>query len=384
MGRVKSILKSWVRCCLYRFPIQKDKIVFINYDGKGYGDNPKYIAEELLQQNLSCKLVWLIKEDCYVPGQIKKVYYYSLSAYKELSTASVIISNCKNNIPYYYKKKENQYYLQTWHGDFALKYIEKEVEDILSKGYVQASKADSSVTDAVLSGNKQFSQILKDSFWLPKQCEILEFGVPRNDVYFKGDEIKNIIKQKYGFSGEDKILLYAPTFRDYDVTSCYNIDFERLRNLLCQLSNENWKVVIRLHPNISSKSGMFCYDKNIQNGSDFADQQELCLISDCLITDYSSIMGDFLLMRKPVFLYAPDLEQYSDKTKGRGLREMYFQLPFSMSRNQIELEWNISQFDKVEYSARLDAFMQDYYCSFDDGHASERVVNHLKEVIGFA
>ena len=88
-----------------------------------------------------------------------------------------------------------------------------------------------------------------------------------------------------------------------------------------------------------------------------------------------------MLMKKPVFLYATDLEKYSSKATGRGLRDFYFELPFSLSRNQEELERDISQFSKEAYAKALRSFMQKYYYSFDDGHASERVVNHLKNIL---
>lgn len=381
---LKTIVKTYIRSLLYLFPVRNNKVVFLNYDGKGYGDNPKYIAEELLRQNVSCKMVWLVREDYFVPSNIKKVNIDGLTAFYELSTTKIIISNCKFNIPFNYvtRKKKKQYYLQTWHGDFGPKYIEKEIENTFSPGYIATSKADSAATDAVLSGSSFFSSVLKESFWLPEHCEILEYGVPRNDIYFKDNELKNRLKRQLGFSEDDRILLYAPTFRDDFDLSCYNIDFERIRVVLSRLTNETWKVVVRLHPNVSSHVELFDYNENIIDGSGFSDQQELCLVSDCLITDYSSIMADFMLMKKPVFLYATDLDKYSNKEAGRGLRDFYFELPFSLGRNQEELESHIIGFDKDEYVIKLKSFMQKYYCTFDDGHASERVVRHLKSVIG--
>ena len=379
---IKSIVKSLIKSVLYLLPIQKKKVLFVNYDFKGYGDNPKYIAEEIIRQGLPWKMVWLVaKKEAFVPSYIKKVYR-GVEWFYELSTASIIITNRKGHlIPDLYKKKEKQFFLQTWHGDFPLKYIEKEVEDTLWTGYVSASKADSAITNAIISGNKQFTKILKDSFWLPEDCEILEFGSPRNDIYFKGETVRDELRCQNGFSSDDRILLYAPTFRDGGDVSSYNIDFERLRTVLCKRDNEKWKIIIRLHPNISSKANVFSYDDSIINGSLYPDQQELCLMSDCVITDYSSIMADFMLMRKPVFLYVPDLEKYSDQNTGRGLRELFYKLPFAYNKTQDELEFSIMSFDKEKYAEKLNAFMQEEYCTFDDGHASERVVNYLKKAL---
>lgn len=380
---IKSTIKTWIRSFLYLCPVQNNKVVFVNYKGNGYGDNPKYIAEEIVRQGLPWRMVWLAKDDQYVPDGIKKVNYYGLSAFYELSTSKVIISNCKNNIPidFISRKKRKQYYLQTWHGDFGPKFIEKEIEDTFSPSYIARSKVDSAATNAALSGNVFFSTVLKNSFWLPDTCQILEFGVPRNDLYFRGNEQRYKLKSHFGFSAEDKILLYAPTFRDDYDTSCYSIDFERVRTILQQRDNKTWKIVIRLHPNMSSKVKLFDFNEFILDGSVYSDQQELCFISDCLITDYSSIFADFLLMKKPVFLYVTDLEKYADRTSGRGLRDLYYHLPFSLSRNQDELENSFTCFDQDDYLNRLKDYLQEYYCSFDDGHAAERVVNHLKSVV---
>lgn len=373
----KHIIRSCVRNVLRLLPVQKNKIVFLNFDGKGFGENPKYIAEEILRQKLPCKLVWLVKGDAFVPDTIKKVKN-GFNAFYELATAKVIVSNCKTNVVTRLCKKKSQFYLQTWHGDFALKYIEKEVEGMLSSDYVSASKADGAITDAAVSGSESFSQILKESFWLSENCKILEFGVPRNDLYFRGADYKDELKNRFGFSPSDKILLYAPTLRDDGSTDCFNLDFEKLRVKLCQISNEKWKIVVRLHPYLSSKAGLFKYDDNIINGSLFDDQQELFMISDVLITDYSSIMGDFFLMEKPVFLYAPDLERYSNRSTGRGLR---FQLPIPFNHCQDELEAQMAEFDEEEYAKEIKAFMQTCYKPFDDGHASERIVSVFKEVM---
>ncbi len=243
------------------------------------------------------------------------------------------------------------------------------------------SKADSARTDAVVSGSQSFSRILRESFWLPENCSVLEYGVPRNDIYFRDDSFRNALKRKLGFIPDDRILLYAPTFRDNGETDCYDLDFERLRRTLFEVSSMEWKVIVRLHPNISRRADLFCYGESIINGSTCPDQQELCMISDCLITDYSSIMGDFLLMKKPVFLYVPDLARYASRNSGRGLRDIYYDLPLPSSHDQNELEQQMKAFDLESYQCNVDSFMQTRYLPFDDGHASERVVDLLTQIM---
>lgn len=378
---LKYVVIFCAKILLRMLPIHKGKIVFANFGGRGYGDNPKYILDEIIRQKLLCKLYWIVSRRDISPDNVIIINNKSFSLLYHLATAQIIIDNIKNYTSTLYKKKKKQFYLQTWHGDFPLKFIEKEVESSLSPEYVKASKADSVVMDAIISGNKFFTKVLKNSFWLPDTCKILEFGVPRNDIYFKGDELKNKLKFKYNFATSDKILLYAPTFRDDKRTDCYDINFETIRSVLNSKYDENWKIIIRLHPNVSKKTDLFEYNENIINGSVYTDPQELCFISDCLITDYSSIMSDFMLMKKPVFLYVPDLEKYSDKSTGRGLRDIFYKLPFHFCKTQYELEAEINTFNFDEYLVKLQEFMNEYYESFDDGHASEKVVNYLKSVI---
>ena len=125
---VKNILSGIGNYLLSLFPVS-DKIVFLNFWGRGYGDSPKYIAEEIIRQGLPYQLVWLVHDLSYeMPDRIKKVKYYSLKSRIELATARVIISNVKGGLQF--RKKNKQFYIQTWHGGFGVKFIEKEIEKI--------------------------------------------------------------------------------------------------------------------------------------------------------------------------------------------------------------------------------------------------------------
>ena len=161
--------------------VQPTKIVFNNFNGKGYGDNPKYIAAEILKRNLSYDLVWIVNDDNIVlPKSIRKVKAGTFKCSYELSTAKVFINNVKNKLPFL--KKKEQYYIQTWHGSFPLKFIEKEAESLLPAQYIKQSMKDSSKTDVVLSGSSMLSEVIRNSFWF--SGEIFNCGQPRDDIYF--------------------------------------------------------------------------------------------------------------------------------------------------------------------------------------------------------
>ena len=350
----------------------ENKIVFANFNGKGYGDNPKYIAEEIINQGLPYDLVWLTRNTSEpMPTRVRKVFFYSIKAAKELSTAKIIINNVKNGLPYI--KKKNQYYIQTWHGSFALKYVEKELGEYLSKNYEKKSIKDSKYTDLLLSGCTLDSNVFKESFWY--SGEILEKGLPRNDIYFRpSNKIVSKIKNLLNVPNDVKIALYAPTFRDDWSIDAYNLDVDLLRKTLERKTSEKWSVVIKLHPNISWGTMKPNYSENIIDGSKISDSQELFLSSDLLITDYSSVTYDFAIMHKPVFLFATDLDRYA---KSRGLRPEYYDLPFALCQSNQELCESIMKTNFNEYVEESDRFFKYTIHSFDDGHASETVVERI-------
>ena len=372
----KDLLVNTINFLLSFLPVRK-KIIFLNFWGRGYGDNPKYIAEEIIHQGLPYDMVWLVYDmSCEMPSEIRKVKYCSFKSRIELATARVIISNVKGGLSF--RKRQKQYYIQTWHGGFGVKPIEKEMESSLSEQYVRSSKYDSSITDLILSGSEFQTKVIKDAFWY--DGEIFKKGVPRNDVLFNVTEEKvHQLKQKYGISGAEKIVLYAPTFRDDNSFEAYHLDARMLLETLEERTPYHWKVIIRLHPLAASYRDIFHYDDHVIDGSDFPDSQELLVMSDMLITDFSSMMMDFAIMNKPVLLFITDLEQYIRSC--RNVRPIFYELPFTLAHSNEELRQIVLNHEEQAYKNRLTKFMDEYFQSYDDGHASQHVVDRIKEIM---
>ena len=118
------------------------------------------------------------------------------------------------------------------------------------------------------------------------------------------------------------------------------------------------------------------FDGSIIDVTDYLDMQELLAVADAGITDYSSWAYDYVLTRRPLFIYATDLDQYD---QGRGFYYPLTETPFSISQNTDELSENILAFDDGAYQARIDDFLAKKEC-VDDGHASERIVGLIKQV----
>jgi len=359
--------------------INDKKIVFSSFYGGNYGCNPKYITEELIKQKTNYELVWLvdkkkIKDISCFPCQLKLVNYSSIRAFIELATAKIWIDNCRKGI--YPFKRKKQYYIQTWHGGLGLKKIEKDAVEKLPKQYIKRAKKDSLLTDFCISNSNHISNLFINSFWYSNNVKILKYGFPRNDILVNNTDL-NHIKKKLFIDQDIKIILYAPTFRkDYSV-NMYNIDYNDIINMLKDKYNCKWKFLLRLHPHLIN----IRYETNILedviNVSMYPDVQELLGITDILISDYSSLMFDFMLTKKPCFIFATDYESYKED------RDVYFELnetPFPVAQNNEQLMENIASFSQEEYQQKIHGFIKRFDC-VENSNASQMVVKKICELI---
>lgn len=363
---------------LFHFlPVRKNKMVFIKDNGKGFACNLRYVAEEILRQQLPYKLVWIVNNmDEEMPEVIRKVRLDSVRSVYELATAHVFINNAK--IPYRVRKKPTQKFIYIPHGQPGAKC---DGADVKHQGaFEERSIKHSEMTDVFVSMSSFHTQTIKDNFWVPENADIWECGFPRNDIFYRDTTKKQQeIRRKLNIPEGYRIVLYAPTFRDSNTTEAYNIDLHRTLDALEKITGDRWMFFITLHPNfLWFKKPVYDFGERVWNMSDYTDIHELMLIVDVAISDYSSVALDFSNSRRPVFLYASDIDAYQ---RMRGLKEMYFKYPFPLCRTNDELEAAILNFDMNEYHQKLDNFYQNIYGSFDDGHASERFVAKLQSLI---
>ena len=341
----------WIVCKL--LPVKRNKVLFQSYYGRGYSDNPKYIAEQLLAGDVPLDLVWVTNgvEPADTPAGFRTVKFRTLRYIYEISTARVWVDNARKE---YCLKKKNQFYMQCWHGGLALKRIEKAVADKLDPIYIRMAKMDSRFADVMLSNCDTMTRDIRENFWYP-EGDILQKGLPRNDclVNFRAEDTA-AKKVELGLQEDIHYILYAPTFRRNHSLAPYNMDYARCCRAFEQRFGGEWKLLLRLHPNIFKLAGDLQFDQRyVVNATAYPDIQQLYMASDCIITDYSSVIFDFMLLDRPAFLYASDIEEYrQDRDNFFDL----FSLPFSVSQDNDELEQNIRQFDEQTYFRRMEEF----------------------------
>lgn len=316
------------------FEIKKNKIVCSNFYGNGYGDNPKYICEELLKDKGKYDIVWVVKKNTKqeFPDEIRTVKINTLRYIYELSTAKIWIFNCRKNRAI--KKRKGQYYIQTWHGGIALKRIEKDAENKLDMNYIIQAKEDSKAIDLMISNGKFCTNMYKNAFWYNN--EIAEVGSPRNDIFINENKIliKKNVCNYYNLPEDTNILLYTPTFRDKYLKNPYDINFLNVIELLEKKTGKKWITFIRLHPKENCPEKFVEFSEKVINTTQYKDIQELIISSDLLITDYSSTMFDAMIANGNVVLYANDIKEYNAE---RGMYFKFEELPFMLASNNDEL-----------------------------------------------
>jgi CDP-glycerol glycerophosphotransferase len=264
-----------------------------------------------------------------------------------------------------------------WHGGAALKQVERDVEHKLGYSYVQKAKRDSKVCDLMISGCRANTELIRRSFWY--SGEILEEGIPRNDMFFNGELHANVrrrIFDDYNLVEGSRIVLYAPTFRSNGSLEPYRIDWGEVVPRLEQMfGGERVTVFLRLHPNLlrRANTASLINHPSVVDVTRYHDMQELLCISDMLITDYSSSMFDFAMLNRPCLLYATDVEEYD-----RGYYYDFRELPFPLARNIEELKALIEKFDEDKYKSDLELFLKSRLGLKERGVASKALAEWMQ------
>ena len=348
--------------------INKNKVVFISFDGKQYSDNPRAISEELHRQRPETKIVWLFQQPKkfkgIVPDYVVRKRCNKFSKIHHLATAYIWVDN--DNLVYRKKldKSKKQLYIETWHGDRGLKRCFYDVEGFTRKRPFSINYE--GYCDYFLTGSHFAERTVRSMF--KYEGTLLPCGYPRNDILFENDQEKfDNIKERLGVEKDTKILLYAPTFRnEIDELSALNIDLKRAIETLEKRDNKKWVVVLRTHHRgLETKYNIKTVDGNVG-----FDMSELLYVSDMLITDYSSSIGDFILTKRPVVLYATDYEDY--KTLDRGLHFDLEKGPFMLAQTNDELVKILENLTDKKAKKNCEELLKLYEC-YENGTATKTV-----------
>lgn len=359
------------------FPIKKNRIYFIARYGQQYSCNPRAYFEYLYQNHKDeFEFVWCLNDKkIKLPDDVKRTKFMSLRDQYYLHTSKYIVNNLRFCM--LFSKRKKQVYIQTWHGG-PIMYKKFEKDQKLSFFNEWNSKIDSEQIDILCCGSTQAKKVLDNNFF----CDNKTFmtGNPRCDkLVNKSIEEKRKILQQLNLNEDDYIVLYAPTFRNNQKIEDSVLDNEHLKRIFQEKINKNVKILYRFHPKIAKQSKKLKLDDFVQNVTFYPDIQDLLLVADVLITDYSSCMFDMMIAHKLCIIYTNNDKLYLSQERG-----VYFptaSLPFPVANSVDKLYEIIENIDIYEKDndEKVNKFL-DNFGVIEDGNSCERLYKLMKEL----
>ncbi|MCH5268171.1 MAG: CDP-glycerol glycerophosphotransferase family protein [Lachnospiraceae bacterium] len=300
---------------------RKDKVVLFNGHNRGLNGNLQLVAEEIKRRDDRCEIVSYSKQDLLQPNGsffsgIAGVLQFFFSVPLKMAVAKQIYLN-DNFIPLAYMNTDGQQIIQLWHGAGAFKRFGLSTEEN-EEVRALVAKSNEKVTHLFVTSTQVISYY-SEAFAIPPE-RIYATGVPVIDAYFDEEDKerrRQLIWARYPEWKGKKILLYTPTFRaskEENDELLERFDINRIQEIL----GEDWIILIKMHPKYPAENiptNEYCV-----NMTDYSDITDLYMVADMLITDYSSTVVEFVLLNKPIILYAYDLEKY-DRGFYRDYRE---------------------------------------------------------------
>lgn len=366
--------------------IRRDVIVFESNVGRNYSGNPKAVFEEMIRRGLDKKYrCYYILEDTNteLPGDIRKIKRTRLQYFYIMAIAKVWVSDSR--FPRYIVKRKGVHYIQTWHGT-PLKKLALDMDEVFMSGettienYKKLFYENAGTWDYLISQNHFSTDIFRRAFGFEKT--MLEIGYPRNDTLINNNKEEYILslKHRLGLPLDKKVILYAPTWRDNEFYGngqykfSPRLDFNMARKEL----KKDYVMIVKYHYLIMDNIDWSGYEDFIYAFDSSYDISDLYLVSDSLITDYSSVMFDYSLLKRPMFFYAYDLENYKNHLRG-----FYFdfisEVPGPISLTTENLIKDILDYNVCEYEEKYSNFIKKYN-HVDDGKSSGKVVDLIEKL----
>ncbi|EPD54858.1 bifunctional glycosyltransferase/CDP-glycerol:glycerophosphate glycerophosphotransferase [Streptomyces sp. HGB0020] len=355
-----------------RRPLDANLAVYCAYWGRGYACSPAAIHAKARELAPHLRSVFLVEADQAhtMPKDVEYAVIGSAEYWDVLGRAKYLVNNA--NFADAVVKREGSVHLSTQHGTPLKKMgVDQATYPVVAAATGSFAKLLARVDrwDYNLTSNRHSTQMWERAF--PAVHETLEYGYPRNDVYYTAtaDDVARV-RRELGVPEGKTALLYAPTHRDHHTGFETGLDLEAM----CEEIGEDFVILLRAH---------YFYDRGAaRNTGRIIDvtahrsSEDVCLAADALITDYSSIMFDYANLDRPVVVYADDWEVY------RELRGVYFDLmdqppgPVARTPGELARVFADGSWAGAESTAARAAF-RERFCQFDDGRAAERVVRRV-------
>ena len=349
-------------------------VVFSSFDCRSYNDNTRYVSEKLHELRPETDIVWLFadveaaRKQYAIPAYVRCLRAKSIAGKSALARARVVVDNFNKKFYLHFPAK-GQYYIQTWHGD---------------RGFKKCGFDNPSINFRMLEEHCALGIVGSDFgerlFHSAFHCrgELMKVGCPRNDILIRNDPAeRDAIRAKLGLDEGTRVLLYAPTYRDSEMRGLrahrVPLDLEHVLDTLEAHTGAAWKCLTRTHY-YSGRIAAGDASERIIPATDYPEMAELLLITDALLSDYSSCAGDYALTHRPIYLYQEDTAGYIAET-----RDFYFDMEdphYWIASTPQELDALIEQTTPERVRENCDAILG-YYGAAETGHATEAVAESI-------
>ncbi|MCU1563458.1 MAG: hypothetical protein JWN05_1837, partial [Arthrobacter sp.] len=354
-----------------------DAVLFMCFGGRRATDSPRRLLEEFQRRGSQLPLYWAVADfSVPVPDGTEPVLIGSRLWYRLLTEVRTLVNN--NNFPFYFRKREGQVYIQTWHGTPLKKLGNDVARTNFSLSYWNLMWREAEYWDALLAQNEYAAEVLAKCFGFDGR--VVTEGYPRNDSLTQERMKQNrpAIRRRLGIPEGKTAILYAPTWRDdaknasrqYEMVTY--LDFEKAQQQL----GDDYVLLLRGHHNIAGQR-QTAANKFVIDVTEYPEVNDLYTAADVLVNDYSSVMFDFCVTGKPIVFLTPDIAEYRDATRG-----FYFDLeekaPGPLHDTTEEVVQSIKNISVVSrrYARKYREFV-DTFAPYCDGESTQRAFNAL-------
>ena len=379
--------REYYRSVYQQIPIDEKLVLFESFLGKQFACSPRAIYEAMKNDHRfdDYKFVWVFRKADAMRKRIGDertivVKYNTRRYFRMYAQAKYWVTNWR--LPDCLIKKEGQICVQTWHGTPLKKIgmdltIEGNATTSQKKGHALYLN-DAKKYDYFVSPSRFCTEVFSSAFGLnilDKRDILIESGYPRNDALFNftDDDVLEI-KNQLNIPLEKKVILYAPTWRDNQYTQGVGYSFDLDKEVISFLEHvpDDTIVLMRLHYLVANSVDLTQFGSKIRNVSSYEDINNLYLISDILITDYSSVFFDYADLKRPIVFFMYDLQEYENN-----IRDFYIELdtlPGPIVETADDLMAVLGNMEEInrEYSDKYQEFNSTYNY-LDDGGAGLRV-----------
>lgn len=357
-------------------------ILFCSFEGQNVSDSPRGIDEVLAARGTSLTRYWAISNPAvHVPDGAKAIVIGSKEWFRVLRKTTYIVTN--TTLPNYFRKRLGQVYVQTWHGT-PLKKIGHDVPTIgHSYSYREVLRREAhEYWDYLIAQTPEAGNIISRAF--DYDGPVLDRGYPRNDALIKANfagKSRDNLRRDFKIAPNQRVIFYAPTWRDNLRTpdgrysSEWILDIEQFAKHL----GEGYVILTRAHAQTVGRpaDNRDIAKSRVVNIPQYMDVNVALIMCDLLVTDYSSIMFDYVGTGKPILLFAPDVEEYQRKVRG-----FYFDLsdiaPSKLITTESELARSIQAVCEGKGIDRQQSALRNRFAAYDDGNASRRIIDALQ------